>query len=401
MTILFLTFYFEPDTGPGAFRTAALVRELASQLSAESAVHVITTHPNRYQSYKPPAADREEWTDGNCPVTIHRVQVPPHNNSQLGQIRSFMVYFLAAHQLIRRRNYDLIVASSSRLFTAFLAARIARKYRVPLFLDIRDLFREAILDTLRGKWVSGLLNPLLRFVEQYTFRSAKHINLVSEGFRPYFNAYSNTTYSYFTNGADDVFLTDELTTPPEPIARPRLILYAGNIGEGQGLHTIIPQAARLLGADYRFLIIGNGGARHKLEAAIRREGVDSVELRDTVNRAALLEPFRRADYLFLHLNDLDACKRVIPSKLFEYGATDKPILAGVAGYAASFIREHLPNCIVFEPGNVHELIRQLRETPYVRQTRAEFRTKFQRSTICQAMVIEILKTAQPPGRILP
>ncbi|ADB40055.1 glycosyltransferase family 4 protein [Spirosoma linguale] len=397
MTILLLTFYFEPDTGPGAFRTTALVRELARQLPAESAVHVITTHPNRYASYKPPAADREEWTDGNCPVTIHRVQLPVHNNSQLGQIRSFMVYYQAVQWFTRRKKYDLIVASSSRLFTAFLAARVARKHRLPLSLDIRDLFREAMLETFRGSLAAVLLNLLLQAVERYTFRTAMHINLVSEGFRPYFNAYPNAAYSYFTNGIDTVFLT-ELATKPGPIPQPRLILYVGNIGEGQGLHKVIPQAARKLGADYRFLIIGNGGARHKLEAAIRREGVDTVELRDTVNREALLEPFRRADYLFLHLNDLDAYKRVLPSKLFEYGATDKPIIAGVAGYAASFIREQLTNYIVFEPGNVDELVRQLHETPYFTQTRAEFRTKFQRSAISRDMAAEILKTAEQPDR---
>ncbi|GAB3027603.1 glycosyltransferase family 4 protein [Spirosoma pulveris] len=396
MTILFLTFYFEPDTGPGAFRTAALVRELARRLSAESAVHVITTHPNRYQSFKPAAADREAWTDSNCPVTIRRVQVPPHNSSQLGQMRSFAVYYKAVHRLVRQQKYDLIVASSARLFTAFLAARIARDYQVPLFLDIRDLFREAILDTLGESMAAVLLNPLLRAVEQYTFRTASHINLVSEGFRPYFKSYPTATYSYFTNGIDDVFLTD-LAALSAPVQQPRLILYVGNIGEGQGLHKIIPQAARRLGSAYRFLIIGDGGARHQLEAAIRREGVDTVELRDTVDRAALLAPFRQADYLFLHLNDLDVCKRVLPSKLFEYGATEKPIIAGVAGYAASFIHEHLANCIVFEPGNVDELVRQLQKTPYVRQSRTEFRTKFQRSTISQAMVTEILQTAQPPN----
>ncbi|MCX6218393.1 glycosyltransferase family 4 protein [Spirosoma sp.] len=399
MTILLLTFYFEPDTGPGAFRTTALVRELARQLPAESTVHVMTTHPNRYASYKPPAADREEWTDGNCPVTIHRVQTPAHNSGQLGQIRSFMVYYRAVHRHTRRKKYDLIVASSSRLFTAFLAARVARKHRLPLFLDIRDLFREAMLDTIRGSLATVLLNPLLQAVEQYTFRTARHINLVSEGFRPYFNPYPNATYSYFTNGIDTVFLT-ELATKPGPVPQPRLILYVGNIGEGQGLHKVVPQAARKLGADYRFLIIGNGGARHKLEVAIRREGIDTVELRDTVNREALLEPFRRADYLFLHLNDLEAYKRVLPSKLFEYGATNKPIIAGVAGYAASFIREYLTNCIVFEPGNVDELVWQLHKTPYYIQTRAEFRTKFQRSTISRAMAAEILKTAEQPDRHL-
>ena len=32
----------------------------------------------------------------------------------------------------------------------------------------------------------------------------------------------------------------------------KLIIYAGNIGEGQGLHKIIPQTAKTLGKEFTF-----------------------------------------------------------------------------------------------------------------------------------------------------
>ena len=43
-------------------------------------------------------------------------------------------------------------------------------------------------------------------MEKYTFSHANHINLVSEGFKEYFNKYKYPTFSYFTNGIDDIFL---------------------------------------------------------------------------------------------------------------------------------------------------------------------------------------------------
>ena len=53
--------------------------------------------------------------------------------------------------------------------------------------------------------------------------------------------------------------------------------------------------------------------------------------------------------MFLHLNDFNAFEKVLPSKIFEYGATEKPILAGVSGYAKKFIDSEIINCATFNP----------------------------------------------------
>lgn len=397
MNVLYLTFYFEPDIGPGSFRNTALVQELSRQLRSEDAVRVITTRPNRYRAYTPPAPEHEEQHYGGCPVTIERIQIPMHKSGQLDQLRAFWIYFWFAYRLARQQKYDLVIASSSRLFTAFLGAIMARRglahrglaRRTPLYLDIRDLFREVMLEMPKNPLIRFLLTMVLWPVEWYTFSRANHINLVSEGFKPYFRHFRQATYSYFTNGIDDVFLSipKSISTPNTGI---KIILYAGNIGQGQGLHKIIPQAARQLGEGYRLVIFGSGGAKNELDAMILAENVRNVEVHEPVSQAELMIQYHKADYLFVHLNDLSAFTRVLPSKLFEYGATDKPIVAGVAGYAASFVRQHLSNAIVFTPGDVGDLVRQLRETPYHTATRTYFRATFRRDAISRAMVRQLL-----------
>ncbi|GAB4034189.1 glycosyltransferase family 4 protein [Spirosoma gilvum] len=388
MNILYLTFYFEPDLGPGASRNTSLVNELASQLTPADSIHVLTTHPNRYASYPLITNSHEEWYHGGAAIVVHRIRVPRHKNGFIDQALAFTTYYRQASQLTKHHRYDLVVASSSRLFTAFLGARISRRYRIALFLDIRDLFREAIRDVLTRRWIFWpvvlLIDPLLRAVERFTFGYARHINLISEGFRDYFAPFSQATYSYFTNGIDTLFANFPVANVATDSAVKK-ILYAGNIGEGQGLDTIIPQAAQQLGAGYRFVIIGDGGARSKLKKAIRTNALSTVELRPPVSREKLLAEYQAADYLFVHLNDMSAFRRVLPSKLFEYGATDKPILAGVAGYAAKFVDTYLPNSIVFPPGDVASLIRQLKETPYTTLLRTEFKKQFQRQAINSAM----------------
>lgn len=392
MNILYLTFYFEPDLSPGSFRNTALVNELCRQLPGESHVHVITTKPNRYQSYKPWAQEREEKLYNDCRVTIDRVALPTHSGGRVAEMFTFFAYTWSTYQLSKGREYDLVFASSSKLFTASLGAKLARSRRAPLFLDIRDLFRKGLLDVHENRFIQLTLNPVIRCVESFTFRSAGHINLVSEGFRAYFKSYPQATYSYFTNGVDDIFLNNELGLPSQKNKEQgevKTILYAGNIGYGQALHDIIPQAALRLGDQYRFVVIGDGNARSELERAIRDEKIKNVDLRKPVDRGILITEYQQADYLLVHLSKLDICKHVLPSKLFDYGATDKPILAGVAGFAASFVREHLTNYILFAPGDTESMVNQLRTTPYRTEIRTEFRTRFQRKTISQAMARQI------------
>jgi glycosyltransferase involved in cell wall biosynthesis len=399
MTLLYLTFYFEPDLSAGSFRNTALVKELGRQLRAGDTIHVVTTQPNRYSSFRQAAPEKEVYvTPTGCRVMIHRVKVPAHDSGFLGQILAFWVYFWTAHQLAKWQTYSQVVASSSRLFTALLGAKLARKHQASLFLDIRDLFRETILELLKRKL--GLLSvlrfglaPLLWLIERYTFGYAGHINLVSEGFQPYFTRYRRATYSYFTNGIDDEFMSQPITLPQT--ASVKVLLYAGNIGDGQGLDKIIPAAASQLGNDFRFVIIGAGRCLERLEQAIREKGLTNVKCYPPVSRNELIAYYQRADYLFVHLNDLDAFRRVLPSKLFEYGATNKPIVAGVAGYAARFVAEYLPNSILFEPGDVTSMVRQLRETPYLTTPRPAFKQLFGRRIIMQAMASCILSKTDP------
>ena len=170
-------------------------------------------------------------------------------------------------------------------------------------------------------------------------RRADRINLVSRGFESYFRSrYPDRSYVWFTNGID---VGSFLRRPIGPrlqktaVAKgPLLVVYAGNIGDGQGLHVILPQLARRLGRRVHFRVIGDGGRRELLAQRLARAGVDNVDIMAPPPRPALLAAYSNADILFLHLNAHAAFEKVLPSKIFEYAATGKPIWAGVAGYAA-------------------------------------------------------------------
>jgi glycosyltransferase involved in cell wall biosynthesis len=391
MRVLILTFYYPPDLSAGSFRAGALVAALRAQAPAAMQIDVLTTAPNRYGSFAPAAAASEQFPG----LEIHRIALPAHRSDMLGQSRAFLAFARATVRFVSQRNYDLVFATSSRLFTATLGAWIARRKRARLYLDIRDIFVDTIGDLLPGL-AGGVGRLALSRVESWTMRQATRINLVSRGFEQYFRSrYPQASLSWFTNGIDEEFLTPTReVAAQQPQRAGAEVLYAGNIGAGQGLHLILPSLALALRERARFRVIGDGGQRRLLEEELQRRGVDNVTLQPPMPRAELIRSYQAADVLFLHLGQHAAFEKVLPSKLFEYAAMGKPILAGVGGYAARFIREEISNAAVFPPADAAAAVSaldslQLREIP-----RPEFIARYARSHIASAMADDLLAVAQ-------
>jgi hypothetical protein len=383
--ILYLSFYFEPDLCAGSFRNSPLSRELAKQVNGTALVDVITTVPNRYSSFS--AEAQEDERIGN--LRIRRIILPSHKSGFIDQIKAFYHYYREVRKKIRYTEYDLVFASSSRLFTAYLGYLIASKRRIPIYLDIRDIFTDTLNDIISNSMVKFFLLPVLRKIEAKVFNYAIHINLISAGFKGYFSKYTKPKYSFFTNGIDQEFIqssTSEELLGPKPVT----ITYAGNIGEGQGLHKIIPKAAKLLGNGYHFKVIGDGGARKLLEEAIEQEKVTNVSIEKPVRREELLEIYKRSHYLFMHLNDYTAFEKVLPSKVFELGAFPRPVIAGVNGYARSFIDQYVSNSLLIEPANPNELVDKVRNYVYRIENREAFIKLFNRKKINGAMAESII-----------
>src|SRR5688572_11770644 len=153
MRILFLTFYFEPDLCAGSFRATALVPALAGQIGQGGCIEVLTTQPNRYRSFECNAPARESRSG----VEIVRFALPMHRSGFLDQSLSFLSYAWQVLKFVRGRRYDIVFATSSRLMTAFLGALVSRWKRLPLYLDIRDIFVDTMQDVLPPLAARGML----------------------------------------------------------------------------------------------------------------------------------------------------------------------------------------------------------------------------------------------------
>lgn len=393
MKILLFSFYFPPDLSAGSFRMAALVEAL----SETDEVTVITTRPNRYASLAAEAPPIER----RGRVSIHRVPVSGHSGGMGSQARSYLGFVVRAVPLALRSETDVVFVTSSRLFTAVLAAGVSLLKRRPLYLDIRDIFVDTIFDVIRGGWFRPF-RPALALLERLAVNRAARINLVSPGFLGYFAPrYPNRSFDLFTNGIDTGFLTqwERRSIPARAPDTPFTVLYAGNVGDGQGIHRILPEAAARLGERVRFVIHGDGGKLQELREALAARGTDNVDVRPPIPREALIAAYSAADSLFVHLNDYPAFLRVLPSKLFEYGATGLPILAGVGGVAADLVAAELPDAILFPPLDcdamvvgVETLMKRRDASDRARPDRAGFVDKYLRPRISAQLAAAIRAT---------
>ncbi|AHL76127.1 glycosyl transferase family 1 [Stutzerimonas stutzeri] len=385
--ILLLSFFYPPDLSAGSFRAEALVDALCERAAGEVDIDVLTTQPNRYHSH----ASEALAVDVQGCARIRRVQLPVHKSGFVDQAKAFATFALQANRVASEGHYDVVVATSSRLMTAVLGGWIARRQRARLYLDIRDIFVEN-LGELFPSAIGRSLALFFGVLERWSIRRADKVNLVAAGFLGYFQPkYPQQHFSLHSNGVDDDFANIPLTSSTDRFCRPLRILYAGNIGDGQGLHLIVPALAQRLGPRVHFCIVGAGGRLQALRDAVAESGVGTVDLVAPVARDRLLAIYQQADVLFLHLNDFKAFRRVLPSKLFEYAATGKPILAGVAGYASDFVKAEITNASVFAPCDIEGAVDALAQLSLEQVPRPVFVERFARKRIMHSMADDVLE----------
>ena len=392
MKIVFFTFYYPPDLCAGSFRAIALAQALSKRMKNDDELHIITTHPNRYENHRVKASDIE--VHGN--ITIHRISVPSHKSGMFSQARTFVTYALASYKLCNKLNPDFLIGTTSRLMTGILTGLSARKLGCKYFIDLRDIFSETISDIFsqKNKLLGFISKKTFSLLERWLFNKATGVNVVSEGFPEYFQTMGIDTsnWSFFPNGVDKIF-TNLPFIENKRLKEITTVLYIGNIGTGQGLENILPATAKYMGNKYRFLVIGGGGATSKLINAIKNNNVDNIEILAPIKREKLIKYYEEADILFVHLNDIPAFQRVLPSKIFEYAALRKPIVAGLSGYSAKFILDNVPYATIFNSGDVEGCVDAIKkaETLEIKDKNSDiFIEKFSLEKIMNKMAKHIL-----------
>ena len=389
MKLLIISYHYLPDISAGSFRVNSLLKEGTIIKEKDDQLELICSTPNRNQF-----ASRKE-KENFLPFKITRLSVPNLGNSQLSEVIKFIIFSIKAIFICFNRRPDIIFATSSKLMTAVLAAFISKIKSVKLYIDIRDIFVESLEDTA-SKLSLYILLPSIKLLEKFSINQATKINLVSLGFKDYFEKkYPHKPFSYFTNGIDleyldKLSLKKKLNENYSDIEKKINVLYAGNIGVGQSLEKILPELALKFEKKVEFTIIGSGAKKNILSHLISKNEIKNIKLLDPIERNELFKLYSQADILFLHLDNKMAFERVLPSKIFEYASTGLPIVAGVGGYAKKFLLKEVENVSVFQPSNVQSAISSLNAIDLKIVDRQDFILRYSRKKISHDLFKDIL-----------
>tara|TARA_B110000008_G_scaffold193191_1_gene191882 strand:- start:92 stop:1294 length:1203 start_codon:yes stop_codon:yes gene_type:complete len=393
LKITLFTFYYPPDLSAGSFRAVALINALSRKINHKDELHVITTHPNRYASFEVSANDKEKFNN----ITIHRIKIPSHHSGMISQSYAFFRYAISAFSICKKIKPNFLIGTTGRLMTGILTGITANRLGCKYFIDLRDIFSEAISDIFSQKniLIGSILKVVFFNLEKKLVIHSAGVNVVSEAFPEYFQLKGINTshWTFFPNGVDKEFINLKVKKNINH-NEVKTILYAGNIGSGQGLDIVLPEIAKEIGNDYVFIVIGDGGKKNNLVERIRKNNIRNIKVVAPVSRSVLIDYYKKSDFLFLHLNCFPAFRRVLPSKIFEYGAIGKPIIAGLSGYSAKFMKDHLPYASIFEPGDFQAASDSILEISELIDDNIinDFIQNFSREILMNQMAEHILKT---------
>ncbi|GHB63006.1 WcaI family glycosyltransferase [Persicitalea jodogahamensis] len=246
-----------------------------------------------------------------------------------------------------KKKFDLVISISPPFHLGFLALAYARLRGSQLVTHVQDLQVDAAKEL--GMIRNERLLALMFRAERLILRGSTAVSTISPGMRR----------KIVEKGipADKVLMIPNWvdTEKIKPIPRAeslrtelgigsekKVVLYAGNTGEKQGLEMVVEVAAQLAHhRDLLFVFVGSGGGRERLEALVQERCLTNVRFFPLQPYEKLSALLAMAD-LHLVLQKKAASDLVMPSKLTGIlaagGCAIVTALPGTSLY--QIIREH-------------------------------------------------------------
>ena len=312
--------------------------------------------------------------DGHQVVHLYRMFSEGKNPVQraLRYTCSAIIQFFKGVFAKDARSCDVMFISSTPPIQGAMAGLVkkCRRDHIPMVYNLQDIFPDSLVGTGLAK-KGGLLWKIGRVVENFTYRNADKIIVISQDFKR----------NIMAKGVPDEKIeviynwVDENAVQPVAKAENPLyeefglsceaftVVYAGNLGNAQNIDIILEGAQML--PQVQFVVFGTGGLEDDIRVRIAHEHLNNVRLLP-------LQPYERVSQVY-SLGDVCvvSCKAglggsAMPSKTWSIMSCARPVLASFDEGELKQILES-NHCGVFtHAGNVQEFadaIRRLSESP--------------------------------------
>ena len=336
MKILVFSQYFYPEN----FRVNTLCAALAARGHSVTTVTAYPQYPlgRIYDGYGFSLPYEKTWRG----VNIVRLKVPPRGKNALGLLRNTFGYVRQGKKWVRRckERFDAVyVFEVSPVTVGLPAVAYGKKFKTPVFFNVQDLWPENV-EVVMGvknkavlKWIDKIVDKIYAGSDKILCSSRSFVkNIAARGVDQEKLVY----WPQFHIKPDYAALQKPAAYEDGEFN----VVFAGNIGDAQGLDLLAETAALTKEDPVRFFIVGDGRARARLEEKVTALGVgEKVRFVGRVSEEEANAYVRYADCAYLSFQDNKLFDMTIPAKMQTYLACGTPVLAAAGGESAAIVRE--------------------------------------------------------------
>ncbi|MEV1154540.1 glycosyltransferase family 4 protein [Micromonospora chokoriensis] len=341
MRIVYLHQYFRTPAMAGGTRSYEFARRL---VASGHEVHVVTSDVDTVD------VRRHDWrTTIEAGATVHWAAVPYHGSmSYRSRIRSFFQFAQVAAVRAARIDQDVVLATSTPLTIAIPAIYSARRRRVPMVLEIRDVWPEVPIA------LGALRSPLSRYaaqrLERFAYQNARQVIALSPGMADSIRRrFPKVPVTVVPNACDrSLFATAEaagarLRAELAWLGDRPLVLYAGTLGYVNHVEYLVrvAAAARKLWPALRFAVIGDGPEKAHVRSVASELGVlgQNFVMFDPLPKSDVVAFFGASTLAISTVRDEPVLHANSANKVFDTWAAGRPVAINHEGWIADTIRE--------------------------------------------------------------
>lgn len=313
---------------------------LASRLVEQGhEVHMVTT--DQTSAATTSSAWRETVEDG---IHVHWTPVAYSNRmSNLQRIASFVRFATRSARRAKQLGGDVVFATSTPLTIALPGVYAARRNKIPMVFEVRDLWPAVPIAI--GALKSGISKRLALWLERFAYRHSQRIVALAPGMKDAVatSGFPAERITVIPNGADNRIIVvpqddaNSVRSGHPWLGDRKLVLYCGALGRVNGVDYLVHVADRMRSIDpqMRFVIIGDGAMRSQIEDAARACGVLDVSLfmLGSIPKASVTQWLHAANITTaLFTGPSIVWKDATQNKFFDSLAAGKPIACNFDGW---------------------------------------------------------------------
>ena len=268
-------------------------------------------------------------------MTLYRFSLFAEGNNLL--MRTFRYLCCWCVQLwkgLHAKNIDLIYLASTPPIQGALGAILKRIKKIPFVYNLQDIFPDSLVGTGLVK-KGGLIWKIGRMIEDFTYKHADKIIVISEDFKRNIMAKGVpeekivVVYNWVDqNAVKNIERKDNKLFDKYYLDRNKFyITYSGNIGLTQNMNLLLDVAKGLEdNEEIQFVLIGEGAYKEQVKEIITRNNIKNVTLLP-------FQPYEDISHVF-SLGDVGIIiskpgvgENSVPSKTWSIMSASRPVLA--------------------------------------------------------------------------